>query len=449
MSLLSICIIFKEDKLHLGIDISNEFDVSALDLYYLCISFLYESMECQTYTLPNGLRIIHQPTSSAVAYCGFTVNAGTRDEADNEWGLAHFVEHTIFKGTSHRKAWHILNRMETVGGELNAYTSKEETVVYSIFPGGYLSRAMELLSDLISDSQFPERELEKERVVIVDEINSYRDNPSELVYDEFENLLFAGHDLGHNILGTEDTLAGISSNQAKRFLHAVYVPENMTFFSMGSTPFGRLIRMAEHYFGSWSSPLCRRERVRPGAVVPFMERRKYDTFQTHAIIGARAYDLFDEKRRTLVLMNNLLGGPGMNSRLNVALRERRGYVYNVESAVTSYTDTGVFSVYFGCDPIHADRCVDLVMDELKRLRTQALTSSQLYAAKKQFIGQIGVSSDNHENTALGMGKSFLHYNKYDSLAEVARSIEKITAADILETANELLPDSALCTLILE
>ena len=353
--------------------------------------------EFQTHTLPNGLRLIYRPTQSAVSYCGFTVNAGTRDEDEDYSGLAHFVEHTIFKGTTHRRASHILNRMEVVGGELNAYTSKEETVVYSVFPGAHLARAMQLLGDLVADSQFPERELCKEREVVVDEINSYRDTPSELIYDEFESSLFEGCSLGRNILGDVDSLTRITSDVARRFLTDYYTPENMVFFFMGSTSFNRVRGLAERYFGH----LCRPKKELSRELKPFVESFSRtvnrDTHQSHVIIGARAYDLFDKRRRPLLLLNNLLGGPGMNSVLNVSLREKRGYVYTVESSVTSYTDTGLFTVYFGTDHRYAQRCIDLVKRELKRVREQRLSPAKLAAAKRQFMGQIEVSTDHSEN----------------------------------------------------
>ncbi len=405
--------------------------------------------EYQTYILPNGLRLIHKSTQSTVSYCGFTVNAGTRDEAEAYGGLAHFVEHTIFKGTTHRRSSHILNRMEVVGGELNAYTSKEETVVYSIFPGAHLARAMELLADLIADSQFPEKELRKEREVVVDEINSYQDTPSELIYDDFESRLFEGCSLGHNILGSVDSLERITSSVARRFLIDHYTPGNMVFFFMGATPFYRVKRLAEHYLGGLIRPEVQSERMLSPLAQPFSCRVARDTHQSHVIIGARAYDLYDKRRRSLLLLNNLLGGPGMNSLLNVSLREKRGYVYTVESNVTSYTDTGLFTIYFGTDHRYMQRCIDLVKKELKRLRDERLSTSHLLAAKRQFMGQIEVSSDNSENVALALGKSFLRYGRFDSLSEIAALVDCITADDLLAVANELLAEDRLSMLIYE
>lgn len=399
------------------------------------------------HTLSNGLRIIYKPTTSSVSYCGFTVNAGTRDELSGEFGMAHFVEHLIFKGTGHRKAWHILNRMENVGGELNAYTAKEETTVYAVFLEEHLSRAVELLCDLVLHSQFPAGEIDREVEVILDEINSYKDNPAELVYDEFENLLFAGHALGHNILGEPDELIRFTSQDGRRFLKRQYTPSNMVFFFMGHTPFKRVISLLENYIGEEPAGEGGNRRSAPGEYVPFTERRILNTFQTHALVGNRTYSMFDERRVPLFLLNNILGGPGMNSRLNISLREKTGCVYTVESSVTSYTDTGVFAIYFGTDPKKVDKCLTLMHKEFKRLRDTSLTSSQLAAAKKQFIGQMGVGTENRESMALGLGKTFLHYNKYDSLEESFRRIEAITSSDLLEVANEVLDEKTVSTLV--
>ncbi|HIX27145.1 MAG TPA: insulinase family protein [Candidatus Barnesiella excrementigallinarum] len=405
--------------------------------------------EYRTCTLKNGLRLIHKPTQSAVSYCGFTINAGTRDEEEAYSGLAHFVEHTIFKGTTHRRASHILNRMEVVGGELNAYTAKEETVVYSVFPGAHLSRAMQLLGDLIADSQFPEKELSKEREVVADEINSYRDTPSELIYDEFESALFEGCSLGRNILGNVESLHAMTSAVARQFLTDHYTPGNMVFFFMGATPFSQVQHLAERYFGDLSRPTKELPRILKPAAAPFSKTLCLDTHQSHVIIGARAYDLFDKRRRVLLLLNNILGGPGMNSVLNVTLREKRGYVYTVESSVTSYTDTGLFAIYFGTDHRYTQPCIDLVKKELRRLREQRLSPARLAAAKRQFIGQIEVSTDNSENVALALGKSFLRYGHFDSLAEIAEQIESITSDNLLEVANDLLAEEGLSMLIYE
>lgn len=399
-----------------------------------------------SHTLSNGLRIVHLPMDSPVSYCGFAINAGTRDENSEEFGLAHFVEHMMFKGTTKRKAWHILNRMENVGGELNAYTTKEETFVYSIFMEEHFSRAFELLTDLVFHSQFPQHEIEKEIDVIRDEISSYEDSPSELIYDEFENLLYNGHALGHNILGDEDSLLAFNSESGKSFIRRYYVPQNIVFFSMGRRDFNRIVKEAENSLGTLEISNAENNRLAPPPVAPYARIVEKDTHQTHILIGSRSYSMFDDKRLPLFLLNNILGGPGMNSRLNLSLRERNGLVYNVESNVTSYTDTGLANIYFGTDPKNVDKALHLVHKTLSDLRQTKLSESQLAAAKKQVIGQMGVSGDNREGLFLGLGKSFLHFNRYDSLSEVFAKIEKITSSDIIEVANEVFAPEKLFSL---
>ena len=406
-------------------------------------------MTVQTHTLSNGLRIIHLPTNSQVAYCGFAVNVGSRDEKKHEHGLAHFVEHTLFKGTRKRKAWHILNRMENVGGELNAYTTKETTFIYSIFLEKDLTRAVELISDLVINAQFPENELKKECEVILDEIQSYEDSPSELIFDDFENLLFDGHPLGHHILGKKNSLKSFNSTTAKSFLEHFYVAENMAFFSMSRTDFKQVVRIAEKYMTALPAQKSPILREKPPFISAQDIQKKKKTHLSHVITGGRVYDMYDENRYPLFLLNNILGGPGMNSRLNMILREKNGLVYQVESNVTSYTDTGVFSIYFGTELRNRERALGLVEKEIASLRANKLTSTQLAAAKKQAIGQLGVAGDNKESLFLGLGKSFLHYNRYETLPEVVSKIEKITAEKIIEIANELLCPERLFKLIYE
>lgn len=394
-------------------------------------------MQYNIHTLSNGLRIIHEPSSSKVAYCGFAVDAGTRDEAENEQGMAHFVEHLIFKGTRKRKAWHILNRMENVGGDLNAYTNKEETVIYSAFLTEHFGRALELLADIVFHSTFPQNEIEKETEVIIDEIQSYEDTPSELIFDDFEDMIFRNHPLGRNILGRPDLLKKFRSEDAMAFTSRFYQPSNMVFFVLGDFNFQKIVRQVEKLLVDLPLVTVENQRTIPPLYVPEQLVVHKETHQAHVMIGSRGYNAYDDKRTALYLLNNILGGPGMNSRLNVSLRERRGLVYTVESNLTSYTDTGAFCIYFGTDPEDVDTCLKLTYKELKRMRDVKMTSSQLMAAKKQLIGQIGVASDNNENNALGMAKTFLHYNKYESSESVFRRIEALTAEGLLEVANEM------------
>jgi predicted Zn-dependent peptidase len=406
-------------------------------------------MSTLSHTLANGLRIIHLPTDSPVAYCGFAVNAGARDENPNEAGLAHFVEHALFKGTVRRKARHILNRMENVGGDLNAYTSKEETFIYSIFMEKDFERAAELMSDLIINSQFPENELDKEREIIIDEILSYEDSPSELIFDDFENLLFDGHPLGHHILGNKHSLTLFGPASGFSFLKRFYTAGNMVFFSMSKTDFKYIKKIAGKHFAAIPPHEPTTGRAKPFDIKPQQIEKKKTTHLSHIITGGRTYNMFDERRYPLFLLNNILGGPGMNSRLNISLREKHGLVYNVESNITSYTDTGVFSIYFGTDPKNREHAISLVEKELTALRTKKLSGLQLTAAKKQAIGQLGIASDHRESLFLDIGKSFLHYNCYETLPDVFRKIENITSEQILEAANEVLCPEKMFRLIYE
>jgi len=407
------------------------------------------TMTYQSYILSNGLKIIHLPSESPVSYCGFAVNVGSRDESVKEQGLAHFVEHTVFKGTARRRAWHILNRMENVGGELNAYTTKESTFVYSIFMEKDFERAVELLSDLVINSVFPENELRKEREVIIDEIKSYEDSPSELIFDEFENLIFNGHPLGHNILGSKNSLHTFNTESCRSFINRFYTADNMTFFCMTNVDFKRIIRLADKYMNGIASEGVLEKRYKPLEISAVSQTKKKKTHISHVIMGSRSYDMYDKRRYQVFLLNNILGGPGMNSRLNVNLREKRGLVYNVESNVTAYTDTGVFSVYLGVAPENRCLSISLVEKEMAALRNQRLTPLQLAAAKKQAIGQFGVASDNKESRFLNLGKSFLYSDHCDTLPEIFSEIEKITASQILDIANELLQPDRLFMLVYE
>jgi len=405
-------------------------------------------MQYSSFVLPNGLRIVHLPSDSPVSYCGFVVNAGTRDEQSGQFGLAHFVEHTLFKGTKKRKARHILNRMEVVGGELDAYTTKEETFLYTICLQEDIERAIELLSDLIYHSQFPEAEIKKEREVVIDEIHSYEDTPSDLIFDEFENLLFAGSDLGHAILGDEESIRRFTSASCRNFVDEYYSSGNPVFFSCGRTPFSRILRYVEKYSAAHLSFAPNRSlRKCPTSLPAKTITQDKNLHQTHVVIGGKACGIFDDKRIGLLLLNNILGGPGMNSRLNVSLREKYGLVYSVESEVVSYTDTGVYTIYFGCEHESKAQCLHLIRKELKLLRDKRLTGSQLAAAVKQWKGQLGISSENKENVALQLGKSFLHFNRYDSLPQMYQKIDALTAEGLLEIANEIFDENRLFSLI--
>ena len=408
---------------------------------------MYTQEKFYTHTLPNGLRIILQPTEGPVSYAGFTVNAGTRDERADQPGMAHFVEHMLFKGTEKRKAWHILNRMEKVGADLDAFTNKEETTVYSVFLREHLKRAVELMADLVFHSTFPQAEIDKETDVIIGEIQSYEDSPSDLIFDGFEDLVFSGHALGRDILGNAEALKRYTTADALQFFRQFYVPENMVFFVTGKYELKQVVRYVEQAVGEVRKGHAAYQRESPLSYIPRTEVQHRDTHQAHVMIGGRAYDGKSPKKQMLYLLTNLLGGPGMNSRLNLALREKRGLVYEVEANSTSYTDTGTFYIYFGCDLENVEHCIELVKRELKKLCEKALTTSQLQALKKQTMGQIGVAQDNRENNALGMAKTFLHYQRFVTTEEIYQSMEKITPSLLLDVANEMFEESNLSTLI--
>lgn len=450
-------------------------------------------MKYNTYTLDNGLRIIHLPSDSKVVYCGYQINAGTRNEEPGEEGLAHFCEHVTFKGTERRKAWHILNCLESVGGDLNAYTNKEGTVYYSAILKEHIARAVDLLTDIVFHSVYPQAEIDKEVEVICDEIESYNDSPAELIYDEFENIIFKGSPLGHNILGTAEQVRSFKTEDALRFTRKLYRPDNAIFFAYGDIDFKKLVKLirkaladddsgkvAENaansvgklaeeklpqisqitqILGDENSITTEKSVSSVKSVGPenypsvgkeiagqtiVMQK---NTHQAHVMIGTRAYDVNDSRRMPLYLLNNMLGGPGMNAKLNLALREHNGLVYTVESTMVAYGDTGIWSIYFGCDEHDVKRCLRLVRKELDKFMQKPLSEAQLKAAKKQIKGQVGVACDNRENFALDFGKSFLHYGWEKNVDRLYEQVDEITAEQIQVVAQELFDKDRLTTLI--
>ena len=420
-------------------------------------------MKYNTYTLDNGLRIIHLPSDSKVVYCGYQINAGTRNEEPGEEGLAHFCEHVTFKGTERRKAWHILNCLESVGGDLNAYTNKEGTVYYSAILKEHIARAVDLLTDIVFHSVYPQTEIDKEVEVICDEIESYNDSPAELIYDEFENIIFKGSPLGHNILGTAEQVRSFKTEDALRFTRKLYRPDNAIFFAYGDIDFKKLVRLLKKSFLSEERTVKSEKFNSPEAQTQFNIQHstfntqhsfegqtivmQKNTHQAHVMIGTRAYDVNDSRRMPLYLLNNMLGGPGMNAKLNLALREHNGLVYTVESTMAAYGDTGIWSIYFGCDEHDVKRCLRLVRKELDKFMLKPLSEAQLKAAKKQIKGQIGVACDNRENFALDFGKSFLHYGWEKNVDRLYEQVDEITAEQIQAVAKELFDKDRLTTLI--
>ncbi len=450
-------------------------------------------MKYNTYTLDNGLRIIHLPSDSKVVYCGYQINAGTRNEEPGEEGLAHFCEHVTFKGTERRKAWHILNCLESVGGDLNAYTNKEGTVYYSAILKEHIARAVDLLTDIVFHSVYPQAEIDKEVEVICDEIESYNDSPAELIYDEFENIIFKGSPLGHNILGTAEQVRSFKTEDALRFTRKLYRPDNAIFFAYGDIDFKKLVKLIRKALADDDSGKLAENAA--NSVGKLAEEKlpqisqitqisgdensitteksvssvksvgpenypsvgkeiagqtivmQKNTHQAHVMIGTRAYDVNDSRRMPLYLLNNMLGGPGMNAKLNLALREYNGLVYTVESTMVAYGDTGIWSIYFGCDEHDVKRCLRLVRKELDKFMQKPLSEAQLKAAKKQIKGQVGVACDNRENFALDFGKSFLHYGWEKNVDRLYEQVDEITAEQIQAVAQELFDKDRLTTLI--
>ena len=401
----------------------------------------------QTFVLKNGIRIIHQEAKSPVSHFGVLINTGSRDEEANEQGIAHFIEHVIFKGTQKRRAFHILNRIEDVGGELNAYTTKEETAVYATFLSEYYQRSMDLISDILINSTFPSKELELEKEVVIEEINSYKDNPSELIFDEFEEILFDGHPIARNILGTPELIKTFSKNSILKFMDENYHTDQIVLSSVGNISMTKFIHLAEKFFGAIPEKIRTKKRSDLYNYKPETRIIQKDTFQAHCIVGNLAPTIFSPKRMQMVLLNNILGGASMNSRLNMVLRERNGMAYNVESGYTGYFDTGEFSVYFGTDKENMEQALRLVNKEFKKIKEQPMGILQLSRAKKQLIGQLAISTENREDLMLSIGKSYLFFDRVDTLETIFKKIEAIGCAEILEIANEILDEPQSSTLI--
>lgn len=430
-------------------------------------------MNYNTHTLANGLRIIHLPSAQPVVYCGYAVGAGTRDEElGREEGMAHFCEHITFKGTERRSSMQILGHLESVGGDLNAFTNKEETVYHAAVLKENIDRAVDLLTDIVFHSTYPQAEIDKEVEVIVDEIESYNDSPAELVYDLFENAVFGGHPLGHNILGTAEKLRRYTTADALRFTRRYYRPENSVFFAYGDVDFQKLVRLLERAnaadaaaesVAAVSLPpqqsaisdnsCCGGGKDTAAALLPpyvaqHIEHHM-DTHLAHVMLGTRAYDVHDERRIALYLLNNILGGPGMTARLNVSLRERNALVYTVESMAQSYSDTGLWAVYFGCDPKNVKRCLRLIRRELDKVMQRPLRDAQLRAAKRQIRGQIGIACDSRESFALDFAKSYLHYGWRKDVTALCERIDALTAADLQRVAQDLFAEERLTTLVIK
>lgn len=404
-------------------------------------------MDILLHTLDNGIRMVHLPVSGMVAHCGLIINAGSRDEKEHEHGIAHFIEHMLFKGTEKRKAFHILSSLENVGGELNAYTTKEETAIHASFLKDDYERAIDLISDITFNSLFPVKEISREKDVVIEEINSYLDSPSELIFDDFEELIFSDQAIGRNILGSQESVKSFSQQSIRSFISNNYNTHEMVFCSVGNISSDRIIKLFMKYFGNIETHNKETRLNKKWIYKPVSETKKMDTFQNHCIMGNIAYDLKDERRMGMFVLNNILGGQGLNSRLNLSLREKNGLAYNVESNYNPYFDTGVFSVYFGTDSQNLEKSISIAMNELNNLRSSLLGPVQLSKAKRQIRGYLARGYENHESLMLSLGKSMLVFNKIDSLEEIYTRIDKVEASQLREIANEIFDPSKLSTLI--
>lgn len=403
----------------------------------------------ESYTLKNGIRLVHRPNLSAVAHFGLIAQTGTRDELPGEHGMAHFLEHMFFKGTRKRSPYQVISRLEDVGGELNAYTTKEETALYSSFLKEDYRRAMELIQDIFLNSSFPEKELKRESEVILSEIQDYNDSPSELIFDRGEEILFPDHHIGRNILGTEESLGRFRREDLLAFCKDNYATDEIVLSFAGQVPFKDVLKAVRQYFGD--IPPKTRTRIKEPPVAARKQKRveKRDTCQKHVMLLGEAFPLADPRRLQLYLLNNILGGPGMNSRLNMALRERRGLSYSAESHYAPYSDTGALMIYFSSDPDRYQHSMQVCREEIRKLRTRPIAARTLDNAKKQLMGQLAISRENNEHLMLTTGKSFLVFNRIDSLENIRIQLESITATQLTDVANEILDPSRLNLLVFE
>ena len=394
-------------------------------------------MKFDTHILPNGIKIIHQQSQSQVAHCGIIINAGSRDELETQHGIAHFIEHAVFKGTKKRKAYHVISRLEDVGAEIDAFTTKENTCVYASFLYNYYERTIELISDIAFNSTFPEKELNNEKEVIIEEINSYRDNPAELIFDDFEKQIFNGHSLSRDILGTPELLKKFTKKDIQNFISQNYNTDQIVLCSVGNIPFPKLVNLANKYFSKISININNNKRTQFNNYKVSKLVVKKNTHQTHCIIGNIAYKEEHKNKMTLELLNNLLAGSGLSSRLNIALREKKGLVYTVESFYTPYVDTGVSGIYFGTYNGNLNKSLNIIKKELFKIRSNKLGTLQLHRAKRKLIGSIAIASENKSDLILAVAKSFLQFNKIKTLDDIYDEIQNITAQQLLSAANEI------------
>lgn len=403
--------------------------------------------EFYTYTLENEIRLIHKPHSGKITHLCFFINSGTRDEIENEHGIAHFIEHSVFKGTKKRNSLNIINCLSNVGGELNAYTSKEETVIYASFLNTYFNIAVELIADMVFNSTFPQNEIDKEKDVIIDEINSYLDNPMEFIFDEFENHLFKNHSLGNFILGNKNNVKKFKTTDLKNFVSRTYNTNEIIVGVIGDIPEKNLIKTINNEVAKYPKSQRKYERKIFENYKPFNIVKNKNNFQSHCLIGSTAYSYNNPKKITLFLLNNIIGGPALNSKLNIALREEKGLSYNIESQYTPFSDTGIINIYFGAENFNLEKAIDTVSTEIKKICNNSLSSIQLNTAKNQLLGMIALNQENQLNELFSISKSFIAFKKVDTFEEIQQKIMKITSSEILEVANEIFTNDRLSYLI--
>ena len=409
------------------------------------------------HTLNNGIKIIIRQNGSNVTHAGLYVNVGSRDEQGHDEGMAHFIEHSIFKGTEHRKAWHILNRIDGVGGELNAFTTKEETCIYTSSLSIHLDRCLEIIADIIFHSTFPEKEIEKEKDVVIEEINSYRDTPADLIFDDFEEFAFEGHPLAHNILGQPRNVRHFTSERLREFMRQRYTPDRMVIAIVGGIDPKRAIRLCEKHFVQPTlvgqptavpqQPTVNLQSRTIPVYHPFERTIHRRTHQMHVMVGGLAPSVFDERKVAFSLLNNILGGPAMNSRLNVAIREKYGFCYTIESQYTPLSDTGLFYIYAGIEKDARDKYMEILHDQLRKLAETPLSTLQLHGTKRQYIGQMAINNELALNEMQSIGKAYLSFERVDTLEEMQRDIEAVTASELMSVANDFFAPSALSSLI--
>lgn len=395
-------------------------------------------MEYEIHTLPNGIRVLHKEvTTTKVSHCGFMLDIGSRDENEQNQGIAHFWEHMAFKGTTKRKAFHILNRIDSVGGELNAYTTKEKIAFYASTLDTYFEKAVELLTDITFDSIFPEKQIEKERNVILEEMSMYYDAPDDAIQDEFDQVVFANHPLGMNILGTADSVRSFHRDDFKKFIKEHINTEKLVFCSVGNIAFKKVVKLAEKYLKDIPAYNANKVRSPFEKYVPTLKGVERNITQAHCAIGRDAYSISSDKRLPFFMLSNILGGPGMNSRLNLALREKYGFVYSIDATYQSYSDTGLFGIFFGTEPGQLQRSIKLVNKELERLRQVPLGTLQLHTAKEQLMGQLAMAEENNASFMLMMGKSILDLERIDTIDEIFNKIKSVSAKELQDLANEM------------